>query len=166
MTAVHLGLGSNLGDRKGNLRRGLDELEAGGFATDRVSPLYETEPVGPVKEQPRFLNCVTRGAWTGSARELLGLIAHVEKRLGRRREGRAKGPRTIDVDILYFGGEKIDEPPTLVVPHPAIPERRFVLLPLAEIDPDLVHPKLGKTQIELLEETSDRSGADRYPGVL
>ncbi len=165
MTAVHLGLGSNLGDREGNLRRALAELNAGGFTDDRVSPLYETEPVGPVKKQPRFLNCVARGAWTGTARELLGLIAHVEKRLGRRR-GRVKGPRTIDVDILYFRGEKIDEPPTLVVPHPAIPERRFVLLPLVEIDPDLVHPRLGKTQIELLGETSDRGGADRYPGVL
>lgn len=165
MTRVHLGLGSNLGDRMDHLRRALRELEAGAFVTERVSPVFETAPVGPIAAQPRFLNCVARGAFGGAPADLLDLIARVERGLGRVRT-EPKGPRTIDVDILYFGDERIHEPPRLVVPHPEIPRRRFVLRPLAEIDPDLVHPALGKTQARLLEETADDSEVQRYGGEL
>ncbi|MFH1679654.1 MAG: 2-amino-4-hydroxy-6-hydroxymethyldihydropteridine diphosphokinase [Candidatus Eisenbacteria bacterium] len=155
-TRAYLGLGSNLGDREESLRRAMRLLERGSFAVDRVSSVYESEPVGPVAGQPLFLNCVARGSYGGSARDLLRLIGRVERALGRVR-AEPKGPRTIDVDILYFGESVIEEPPRLVVPHPAIPERRFVLLPLAEIDPDLIHPAIGKTQSELLAETRDPS---------
>ncbi|MFH1277701.1 MAG: 2-amino-4-hydroxy-6-hydroxymethyldihydropteridine diphosphokinase [Candidatus Eisenbacteria bacterium] len=163
MTRVHLGIGSNLGDRLEHLRRALRALETGPFRAERVSPVFETAPVGPVPDQPRFLNCVARGTFEGGARDLLELIRRVETELGRAREV-PKGPRTIDVDILYFGEERIDEPPDLVIPHPEIPNRRFVLRPLAEIDPDLVHPGIGKTQAELLLETADGGEVSPFPG--
>jgi 2-amino-4-hydroxy-6-hydroxymethyldihydropteridine diphosphokinase len=156
VTTVHLGLGSNLGDREGYLRSALQEMEKRSFRVEAVSSVYQTEPVGPIRDQPLFLNCVVRGSYPGSARSLLRRIGEVESRLGRERIV-PQGPRTIDVDILYFGSEIIDEPPDLIVPHPAIGERGFVLLPLAQIDPDLVHPAVGKTQRELLAIWSDRN---------
>ncbi|RPJ41649.1 MAG: 2-amino-4-hydroxy-6-hydroxymethyldihydropteridine diphosphokinase [Candidatus Latescibacterota bacterium] len=163
MTRVHLGLGTNLGDRRANLDEALRALERGGFSVDKRSSIYESEPVGPVRDQPAFLNGAVRGDYGAAAPDLLALIEKIEAALGRVREV-PKGPRTIDIDILYFGSARIDDPPRLVVPHPAIPFRRFVLLPLAEIDPDLVHPTIGKTQRQLLAETPDRGRVVLYRG--
>jgi len=157
VTVVHLGFGSNLGDRAAALRRALEELGAEGFRPERLSPLYETEPRGPVKDQPLFLNGAARGRFDGEPRELLDAIHRVERRLGRKREV-PQGPRTADMDILYFGDRVIREEPELVVPHPEIAHRRFVLVPLAEIDPNLIHPVLNKSQSELLAATDDPGG--------
>ncbi|MBN1826201.1 MAG: 2-amino-4-hydroxy-6-hydroxymethyldihydropteridine diphosphokinase [Candidatus Eisenbacteria bacterium] len=163
MSVVHLGLGSNLGDRADRLRRALGELAAEGFRPDRLSSLYETEPRGPVTDQPLFLNGAARGLFDGEPRELLEAVRRVESRLGRRRLV-DQGPRAIDVDILYFGNRVIDEPPDLVVPHPEIANRRFVLVPLAEIDPNLLHPVLKRSQRELLASTEDRGGVRMLRG--
>ena len=157
MTVVHLGFGSNLGDRSDRLRRALGELATEGFRPERLSPLYETEPRGPVRDQPLFLNGAARGRFEGEPRDLLGAIRRVEARLGRKR-GVPKGPRAVDVDILYFGGRVVREDPDLVIPHPEIANRRFVLVPLAEIDPNLIHPVLNKSQSELLAATDDPGG--------
>lgn len=165
VTSVHLGLGSNLGEREEYLRSALRDLWNGGFRTDAVSSVYETDPVGPVADQPRFLNCVARGEYDGTARELLKLIAGIEKGHGRKRIVRG-GPRTLDIDILYFGDRVIEESPALVVPHPLIARREFVLVPLAQIDPNLIHPLLGMTQKELLGAAGDRSGVHRYRSEL
>ena len=103
--------------------------------------MRETDPVGLV-DQPRFLNAAARLQTTLAARELLGELLAVERELGRRRDGPRWGPRTIDLDLLLYGGETIDEP-GLSVPHPRLHERRFVLEPLADLDPGLVIPRRG-----------------------
>ncbi len=163
MTRVFLGLGSNLGDRCGNLRAAIDLLRRSAVDVDRVSSFYETEPVGPVADQPAFLNCTLSARYGGSAEALLTVTKGVEEQLGRERTV-AKGPRTIDLDILYYGDAVIDDPPALSVPHPSIPERRFVLVPMNEIEPGWSHPALGRTQRELLESTADTSGVSLWEG--
>lgn len=128
----YLGLGSNLGDRAVNLQRAVDLL--GGHAGIRVlrsSRVYETDPVGP--PQPDYLNAVVEVETALAARELLHACLDVERELGRVRTERW-GPRVIDVDILTYGDETIDEP-DLIVPHPRMHERAFVLVPLADLDP-------------------------------
>ena len=134
MTVAYLGLGSNLGDRERNLaeaRRLLAEVGAGVL---RQSGVHETEPFG-VTDQPRFLNQVVEVEWPRGPRELLQAVKAVEAAVGRTPTYRW-GPREIDVDILLFGCEAVDEP-DLVIPHPGLFEREFVLTPLAELRPDL-----------------------------
>jgi 2-amino-4-hydroxy-6-hydroxymethyldihydropteridine diphosphokinase len=145
---AYVGLGSNLGDREGTIRRALDELAADpGVRVVAVSALIDTEPVGPV-EQPRFLNGVAELETTLTARDLLSLLLDVERRFGRRREGvPPQGPRTLDLDLLVYGETEITEP-GLDVPHPRLHERRFVLEPLAEVAPGLEVP--GKGRVESL----------------
>ena len=130
-----LGLGSNLGDRRAALRQAVAQLEEGGDVT-AVSPLYETEPVGGPEDQGAFLNIVVELTTTDSPRELLARCQALEEAAHRVRTVRF-GPRTLDADVLLVGDLVVDEP-DLVVPHPRMWERRFVLAPLADLAPDLV----------------------------
>jgi 2-amino-4-hydroxy-6-hydroxymethyldihydropteridine diphosphokinase len=140
MPRIFVGLGSNLGDREENLDRALDLLN--GYAPRLVfcSSFYETEPVG-VTDQPKFLNAVAEVRSDNlSPRELLDRLLEIERELGRDRTTEERwGPRTIDLDLLLYGDEVIDEP-GLTVPHPRLAERRFVLEPLHELAPELVLP--------------------------
>ncbi|MCW2975865.1 MAG: 2-amino-4-hydroxy-6-hydroxymethyldihydropteridine pyrophosphokinae [Actinomycetia bacterium] len=146
MPRAYVALGSNLGDRERTL---LDAVEAlrmePGVEVAGVSRLIDTEPVGLV-DQPRFLNGVVALDTTLPARTLLELLLDVERRFGRSRDGvPAQGPRTLDLDLLLYGDEQIEEP-GLQVPHPRLHERSFVLGPLAELAPGLEIPGLGEVQ--------------------
>lgn len=134
MTRAYLGLGSNLGDRLEHLRTAVRLLGERGARLVRSSRVYETDPVGGPPAQPDYLNAVIEVEWDGSARELLEACLAAEEELGRVRADRW-GPRTIDVDVLTFGREEIDEP-GFEVPHPRMHERGFVLIPLLELDAD------------------------------
>ena len=138
---VYLSLGSNLGDRQANLRNAIGRLLELGDVLE-VSSYYETEPVN-FTDQPWFLNCAVAVRTDLQPRDFLSGIQAIEKSLGRQRT-QPKGPRTIDIDILLFGRQTILTP-HLQVPHPSMAERRFVLEPLTEIAPQVMHPKLKKT---------------------
>jgi 7,8-dihydro-6-hydroxymethylpterin-pyrophosphokinase len=181
--AVYLGLGSNIGDRVANLSEAIARIEQLGLKVVSRSSIYETEPVG-FKDQPWFLNQVielklpaetsrnrgpligeTETIATNQAEALLSELLNIERSMGRERKV-ANGPRVIDIDLLLFGDKVIgyskehDEWPSIdqtkiVVPHPLMQERRFVLQPLCEIAPECMHPVLKKTCRELLAELSD-----------
>jgi 2-amino-4-hydroxy-6-hydroxymethyldihydropteridine diphosphokinase len=155
---IYLGLGSNLGDRLGCLRRAIEELRAAGIEVRRVSSIYETQPVGHTG-QPWFLNCVVEAETERMPLQLLKRLQQIERRLGRRRRTPG-GPRTIDIDILLFGNH-VMETEALAVPHPRLAERRFVLQPLCELAPGLRHPGSGQTMAELLAGLADRSAVRR-----
>jgi len=150
-TIAYIGLGANLGKRDATIEEALRLLGE----DDRTSVLgstvpIETEPVG-YEDQPRFLNAAAKLATTRSPGELLELLLSIEHALGRvRGEGPRYGPRTIDLDLLVYANETIDEP-ALVVPHPRLHERRFALEPLAELDPELVVPGRGSVSALLAE---------------
>jgi len=145
-----LSLGSNVGHREAQLLTALERLEAAGIHVLRRSSIYETEPQD-FHDQPWFLNLVVEAETELFPRQLLSRIGKIERELGRIRI-MAKGPRTIDIDILLFGDFVIGTR-ELEVPHPRMSERRFVLEPLAELAPDLRHPVNGKTVSEMLSET-------------
>ncbi|MHB8642998.1 MAG: 2-amino-4-hydroxy-6-hydroxymethyldihydropteridine diphosphokinase [Gaiellaceae bacterium] len=133
MTRAYIGLGANLGEREETIRSAVEALgEAPGVDVVAVSSLRETDPVGPVRDQPRFLNGVAAVETSLSARELLDLLLRIEAEHGRTREGPEGGPRTLDLDLLVYGDESVSEP-GLTVPHPRLHERDFVLEPLAEL---------------------------------
>ena len=135
MTLAYLGLGSNLGDRALHLAQARELIEAAGARILRASSVLETEPWG-VAEQPRFLNQVLEVEWPGTARTLWEAMKNVLQQAGRTPTYRW-GPREIDVDLLLFGDQHIDEP-DLQVPHPRMWEREFVTRPLAELRPDIL----------------------------
>ena len=141
-----VGLGANLGDREQMLRRAVDELrQLRATEVSAVSSLRDTAPVGYV-DQPRFLNGVVEVETALSARELLDELLRIERELGRdRTQGPPQGPRPIDLDLLLYGSERIDEA-GLEVPHPRLHERRFVLEPLFDLDPGLFVPGRGVVQ--------------------
>jgi 2-amino-4-hydroxy-6-hydroxymethyldihydropteridine diphosphokinase len=151
MTRAYVALGANLGDRETTIRAALDELDlVPGVRVAAVSTLRETDPVGYV-DQPRFLNGAAALETTLGPTELLAVLLAVEQRFGRAREGvPAQGPRTLDLDLLLYGSEEIDEP-GLTIPHPRLHERRFVLEPLSELDASLEVPGKGKIQTLLAE---------------
>ena len=133
MTRSYIGIGANLGDREATLRSAVTTLDATpGVEVVAVSVLRETEPVGLVTDQPRFLNGAVAVETSLGARELLDVLLRIEAGHGRTREGPAGGPRTLDLDLLLYGDERIDTP-GLTIPHPRLHERAFVLEPLAEL---------------------------------
>jgi 2-amino-4-hydroxy-6-hydroxymethyldihydropteridine diphosphokinase len=139
---VFVGVGSNLGDREFLIRKAVESMrDLPRTLVVRVSSLYDTDPVGEV-EQPVFLNAVVWLETTLEPRELLWQLLLIEKRMGRVRSQRW-GPRPIDLDLLFYGEEAVDEP-DLKIPHPEAHRRAFVLLPLLELDPDFVHPTTGE----------------------
>jgi 2-amino-4-hydroxy-6-hydroxymethyldihydropteridine diphosphokinase len=156
---VFLGLGSNLGDRAATIEEALRRLAARGFETSLRSSNWATEPVGG-PPQGWFLNAAAAGESALSPEALLAVCLEVERELGRVR-GVKNGPRTIDLDILLFGELRLERP-GLVLPHPRLHERRFVLAPLAEIAADLVHPGLATTVAELLARCPDASRVVRH----
>jgi 2-amino-4-hydroxy-6-hydroxymethyldihydropteridine diphosphokinase len=147
LKTAYLGLGSNLGDREANLREALERLETAGVRVLRRSSVYETEPQD-LRDQPWFLNAAVQVTTDLFPLQLLFSIQNIEREMGRRRVT-PKGPRNIDIDILFYGRSVIHAA-DLEVPHPRIAQRRFVLEPLAEIAPELRHPVNGKTAREML----------------
>jgi 2-amino-4-hydroxy-6-hydroxymethyldihydropteridine diphosphokinase len=145
MPLAYIGLGANLGDRKATIGRALELLDSRDDVTvEAVSSLTETDPVG-YEEQPKFLNGAAAVRTELGARALLEVLNDVERRLGRDRSGPRFGPRTIDLDLLLYDGEVVDEP-GLRIPHPRLAERRFVLEPLAELDDRLEVPGRGSVR--------------------
>lgn len=152
--SVFVALGSNVGDREANLLAARRGLETRGFRITAMSSLYLTEPVD-APPQEWFLNAVAGGETALSPEALLQACLDTERALGRVRDV-PRGPRTIDLDLLLYGNE-VRDAPRLVLPHPRMHERRFVLVPLAEIAPAARHPILGLTAAEMLRRCPDRS---------
>ena len=161
---AYIGLGSNLGDRAGYLLLAVRGMLDAGLDVIRLSRIYETEPV-EYEEQPPFLNLVAelRGATLPSPEQTLARLLRIEYSLGRTRAV-PLGPRTIDLDLLIFKDVESDTE-FLKLPHPRIAARRFVLVPLTELVPDLVHPVNGKSISELLAQTKDLSRVVRWQPV-
>jgi 2-amino-4-hydroxy-6-hydroxymethyldihydropteridine diphosphokinase len=160
---IYLSLGSNLGDRSANLESAIEALAEIGVRVSRRSSIYETEPVDFVA-QPWFLNCVVEAETSLGPRQLLEGLQAIERKLGSKKLV-PRGPRIIDLDIIFYGAAVIHEA-GIEIPHPRLTERRFVLVPLVELAPEFPHPVLRKTAAELLAATEDRSAVRIWqPGL-
>jgi 2-amino-4-hydroxy-6-hydroxymethyldihydropteridine diphosphokinase len=159
MITVYIALGTNVGEREANLLQALRLLPESGVHIRRVSSIYETEPVDYL-DQEWFLNAVLEGETELDALDLLIVLRVIEARMGSKKAF-AKGPRKIDLDILLYGNETIDTP-ELQVPHPRMLERKFVLIPLAEIAPNLRHPSWKSGVAHLLAASADHSAVKKF----
>jgi len=155
---VYLALGANLGDRMGSIASAVERL-SGKVAIRKLSSVYETEPFY-FKDQPMFLNAVLSGMTGLDPFELLSFLKGIESDMGRQTSFR-NAPRTIDIDILFYG-DRIIETLELTIPHPRIAERAFVLVPLAEIAPGLVHPQSQKKVSDMLAEVDGVNGVRKF----
>ncbi len=163
--AAFIALGSNLGDREKHLRFALNELgTAEGVEVQSASHIYETDPVGPPPQGPYF-NAVAQVLTTLTPLALLAFLLEIEERAGRRRGNTRNEARVLDLDLLLYGEEQIDEP-GLVLPHPRLHERAFVLEPLAELAPTLLHPELGLTVGKLAESVRNPDAVRRTELLL
>jgi 2-amino-4-hydroxy-6-hydroxymethyldihydropteridine diphosphokinase len=161
MATIYLSLGSNKGDRAHYIARAIEALGANGIKVLRQSSLYETEPV-ETTSKAWFLNCVIEAETKLLPPQLMHTLLDIERSLGRRRRV-LRGPRFIDMDILFYG-DGVVSTGQLEIPHARMAQRRFVLVPFAEIAPEARHPVLKKKIAELLQETSDRSEVRSYKG--
>jgi 2-amino-4-hydroxy-6-hydroxymethyldihydropteridine diphosphokinase len=159
MITVYIALGTNVGEREDNLLQALRLLPESGVHIRRVSSIYETEPVDYL-DQEWFLNMALEAQTELDALDLLSALRVIEARMGSKKAF-AKGPRKIDLDILLYGNETIDTP-ELQVPHPRMLERKFVLVPLAEIAPGLRHPDWKSGVAHILSTSSDRSAVKKF----
>ena len=162
MKRVFLGIGTNLGDREANLKKAVENIRESIGPVIRSSSVYETEPWG-FRSENQFLNIVVEVETDLKPSGLLGRMLMIEANMGRLRGGKEYMSRLIDLDILLYGNE-ILETKSLIVPHPKMQERRFVLVPLNEIAPDLVHPILGMDINTLLKKCKDKSKVVKYSG--
>ena len=163
MKCVYLSLGSNLGDRLANLRGAMARLAGSGLEVRRVSSLYQTQPVD-FEPQAWFLNCVAEVGTELMPVQLLKTLKSIERALGRR-PGNSKGPRPIDIDILLYENVVVRSS-TLTIPHERMGERRFVLIPLRELAPQVHHPVVKRTITQMLADTPDRSQVVRIKQEL
>jgi 2-amino-4-hydroxy-6-hydroxymethyldihydropteridine diphosphokinase len=152
---VYLGIGTNLGNREKNLEKALSALEKQAGRIVASSPVYETEPLGFISDK-MFLNMVVIIETKFSPDKLLNCIRSIEKGLGRKRETGKYVSRTIDIDLLFYENQIIENT-ELTVPHPRMHERKFVLVPFCDIAPDFIHPVLKRSVKELLDSTQDKS---------
>lgn len=160
---AYVGIGSNLGDRAGNLLMAVRGLLEASFEVTKLSAIYETEPVG-MDAAPPFLNMVAEiRAESISPSQMMARMLRIEYLLGRKDKS-LKKPRSIDIDLLFYGSQQIASP-FLTVPHPRLHHRNFVLVPMNEIAPDLLHPLLKKNICTLLEESPDDSRVSRWNPV-